>query len=337
MILTGTRTDTNYVANDCNEGGSNWESANIGIGAHLHETGHLLGCPHQESGVMLRDYVRLNRTFICREPYSTRTKQQGLRLCEPKDECAWHRLDTLRFRFHPCFQLPTDQAMNPDPSVQMWSVDNGQVLATAATGIAWIELFPEGDDVCHHWIEYIDQNSSPAGSPRQITLTDQSIRDKLPEGKRKKKLKLKIFSCGGGEHEIEDFSKLTSKEGKVKLPDGRPGYKSSKLGFSQMEGSQPQEAILGWCHKPGKILLNIRVYHGQSLDGIEFFYDDRESVLFGKKGGSPGGSDFPLDHRRGEMILGFYLRAGFWIDGVQILTTHGRRSAVFGNATGGSG
>jgi hypothetical protein len=38
-----TPTDTNYVANDCNESGSNWEAANIGIGAHMHETGHMLG------------------------------------------------------------------------------------------------------------------------------------------------------------------------------------------------------------------------------------------------------------------------------------------------------
>ena len=38
-----TPTDTNYVANDCNESGSNWEAANIGIGAHMHETGHLFG------------------------------------------------------------------------------------------------------------------------------------------------------------------------------------------------------------------------------------------------------------------------------------------------------
>lgn len=38
-----TPTDTNHVANDCNESGSSWEAANIGIGAHLHETGHLFG------------------------------------------------------------------------------------------------------------------------------------------------------------------------------------------------------------------------------------------------------------------------------------------------------
>jgi len=27
-------------------------------------------------------------------------------------ECAWHRLDLLRFRAHPCFALPTDSTVN---------------------------------------------------------------------------------------------------------------------------------------------------------------------------------------------------------------------------------
>ena len=43
------------------------------------------------------------------------------------------------------------------------------------------------------------------------------------------------------------------------------------------------------------------------------------------------------DTRRGETILGFYLRAGMWIDGIQILTSLGRRSEIFGNSLGGSG
>ncbi|KXL42945.1 hypothetical protein M433DRAFT_59013 [Acidomyces richmondensis BFW] len=331
------RTDTNYVANDCNEAGSTWEAANIGIGAHLHETGHLLGCPHQESGIMLRDYVRFNRTFICRESFSTRTKQQGLRLCMPKDECTWHRLDTLRFRYHPCFQLPTDQAMNSDSSVQVWGVDNSTVLVTAVTGVAWLEIFPEGDDVCHHWIEFIDQSGSPSAAPKQVSLTEPILREQLPEEKRKRKLRLKIFSCGGGEHEVPDFSKLAGKDVKLKLPDGRAGFRSSKLGFSQMDGSHAEEVILGTCQKPARLLRNVRVYHGANLDGLEFFYEDGMSELFGKRGGKPGGSDFPLDTRKGEVLLGFYLRAGFWIDGIQILTNTGRKSEVFGNANGGSG
>lgn len=337
-----TRTDTNYVANDCNESGSNWEAANIGIGAHMHETGHMLGCPHQESGVMLRDYTTLNRTFLCREPYSTRTKQQGQRLCLPKDECDWHRLDTLRFRFHPAFQLPSDQVMNVDKSVQIWTVDNNNVLVTAATGVAWIEIRNEGEEVCHAWIEYVDPTSGPGGAPRTVTLTEDIINEKLSKDQRKRKINLKLFSCGGEEREVKDFAQLCSKDAKVKLPDGRPGFKSSKLGFSQMDGSQPQQLILGNFHKQGKfdqkkLLMTIRVYHGDMVDGLEFFYEDGVSELFGKRGGRPGGSDFSLNFQRGELLLGFYLRAGFWIDGIQILTTTGRRSEIYGKATGGSG
>jgi hypothetical protein len=330
-----TRTDTDFVANDCNESGSNWESANIGIGAHLHETGHLLGCPHQESGVMLRDYVTLNRTFTTREPYSTRTKQAGMRLALPKDECAWHRLDALRFRYHTCFRLPGDVVSpHSDPSIQVWTVDNGTVLATAATGVAWIEIFPEGDDVCHTWIEYADRDGN---GPRQITLTEQAVRERLPEDKKKRKLKIDLFSCSGSKHTINDFSQLGSKESKVKLPDGRPGFKSGKLGFSQMQDSKPQESIFAIAWKNKEQMLKVKIYHGASLDGIEFCYEDGRSELFGKRGGQTGGSVFALDTRMGETILGFYLRAGAWIDGIQILTSAGRKSEIYGNANGGSG
>lgn len=333
-----TRTDTAYVANDCNESGSNWEAANIGIGAHLHETGHLFGCPHQEFGVMLRDYVRLNRTFTCREPYSTRTKSPGQRLCLQKDECTWHRLDCLRFRFHPCFRLPTDQPLNADGSVQVWTVDNGGVLVTAATGVAFIELYAEGDDVCHSHIEYLDPNNGSNGSPRQISLVESELRDRLPQDKRSKQLKLEIYSVGQGKHVVENFSQLAStKNSRVRLPDGRWGFRGSKLGFSQMEGSEAQELIIDSCYIQTKLLTAIRVYHGFAVDGVEFIYEDTTTQLFGKRSGKEGGTEFALDTRRGETLMGFYLRAGLWIDGLQILTSLGRRSEIFGNPIGGSG
>lgn len=44
-----------------------------------------------------------------------------------------------------------------------------------------------------------------------------------------------------------------------------------------------------------------------------------------------------VDTRRGEILLGFYVRAGLWIDGIEILTSLGRKSGVYGNANGGSG
>lgn len=328
-----TRTDTNHVANDLNESGSNWEAANIGIGAHMHETGHLLGSPHQESGVMLRDYVRLNRTFTCREPYSTRTKSQGQRLCLPTDECSWHRLDCLRYRFHPCFRLPGDIPNGSNESVQVWAVDNGSALITAPAGVAWIEIFAEGDDVCRSWIEYVDTPNPP----RQVTLSEPDLRSRLPSDKQKKKIKIEIFAAGEGKHTVDDFAQLVSKDAKLKLGNGQIGFRGGKLGFSQMQGSQPQEVLLSNITDSKRMLLYVRVYHGFALDGIEFFYEDNTSQLFGKRGGKPGGTDFPLDIRRGESILGFNVRAGLWIDGLQIITINGRKSEWYGSPTGGSG
>ncbi|KAF2751810.1 zinc metallo protein-like proteinase [Sporormia fimetaria CBS 119925] len=329
-----TRTDTAFVANDCNESGSNWEAANIGIGAHLHETGHLFGCPHQESGVMLRDYVTLNRTFTCREPYSTRTKSPGKRLVQQDEECQWHRLDALRFRFHACFETPVDPVRG-DSSVQVWTVDpsQGGVIATSKSGLAWLELYPEGDDVCHDWIEWPE---SEGQYPRQVSLSESELRGRLPKAKRDKNLKIEIFSAGGEKHVVEDFSALADqKKSRVKLGDGCWGYRGSKLGYSSMQGSQPTEVIL---HDPvlkNKLLLCIRVWSGFALDGIEFIYQDAPCQLFGKRGGHA--SDFPLDTRKGELLIGFGLRAGLWIDGLQLLTNLGRKSEWYGNAKGGSG
>jgi hypothetical protein len=66
-------------------------------------------------------------------------------------------------------------------------------------------------------------------------------------------------------------------------------------------------------------------------------YEDGENQLFGKKGGKEGGDEFSLNARFGETLLGFNLRAGLWIDGIQILTSGGRRSEWYGNKDGGSG
>ncbi|KAI4187566.1 MAG: hypothetical protein L6R41_002711 [Letrouitia leprolyta] len=285
-----TRTDTNFIANDCNESGSNWESANIGIGAHLHENGHMLGCPHQESGIMLRDYVRFNH-------------------------------------------IPA----NGDESLRVWPVDGGKVIVTAPTGIAFVEVFTDNDNTCHAWIEYGNGDSLSSGPPRQIILTESDIKARLADDKKIKRLKLSIHSVGQGNHNVEDFAHLTSKASVVKLPNGQIGFKGSQLGTSQQAGSQPEQVILESAINQKKLLTSIKVYHGFAVDGIEFLYEDLTSQLFGKRGGQTGGSEFLLDTRRGEVIMGFNLRSGLWVDGIEILTSLGRRSGMYGNPTGGSG
>lgn len=286
-----TPTDTNHVANDCNESGSSWEAANIGIGAHMHEVGHGFGCPHQENGVMLRDYVTLNRTFTTREPYSTRTKSKG-GLVLPKDECSWHRLDCLRFRAHPSFALPNDPPRHSDDSIQVWPVENGNAVVTAVSGIAFVEIFTDGEDLCHVWQEFGDGNGA-GPIQKQILITEQELRSRLPDNKKKSKLKLSFKSWAGGSHDVADFALLTSKASRIKLPNGQPGFRSSKLGNSQMQDSRPEEVVLASATHT-KLLTHVRVYHGFALDGLEFFYEDGSTQLFGKRGGQQGGSEFHL-------------------------------------------
>ena len=357
-----TPTDTNHVANDCNQAGSSWEAANIGIGAHLHEVGHLFGCPHQESGVMLRDYVTLNRSFVAREAYCTRTRSRGGPVAV-EDECKWHRLDCLRFRSHPCFRLPNDPVLHPDSSVQTYPVDNNSVAIMATTGISFLEVFTDGDDVCRTWIEYPVENGIPQ---RQIVLSEQDLRARVPEGKRVAKLKVCAKSYGGGSVDIPDFKALCSKESAVKLGStGRLGFRGQKVGLSRLKGSVPQEVVFMPRESKGqsRVVSKIVVFHGKAVDGLEFIFDDGSVEMFGKKGGKPGGDIFEFgkllapreifwcsppgmwftkqncwltDIRRGEYLTGFHVRSGAWLDGIQILTSVGRKSPIFGNSQGGS-
>lgn len=285
-----TPTDTNIVANDSNDAGSSWEAANIGIGAHLHEVGHLFGCPHQEGGIMLRDYVVLNRSFVIREAYSTRTKSKG-GMALQGDECCWHRLDCLRFRAHTSFRLPNDPPLHPDDSVQAFAIEGGNVLVMAATGVSFVEIFGEGDDVCHSWIEYATE-ASPV--QRQITLAEQDLRARLPEAKKKGCIRISIKSHGGGSLDIEDFQTFTSKESSIKLTNGRMAFRSRLLGQSKMEESAPQDLVFTSVLNQGRILSRVLVYHGSAIDGLEFVYDDNSTQLFGKRGGKNGGDGFDL-------------------------------------------
>ncbi|KAL2128643.1 hypothetical protein VTI74DRAFT_8903 [Chaetomium olivicolor] len=333
-----TPTDINHVANDCNDAGSSWEAANIGIGAHLHETGHLFGLPHQESGIMARDYVTLNRSFLTREAYSTRTKSKGGPIHQ-EDECTWHRLDCLRFRSHPCFRLPNDPVLNPDDSVHGWPMESGTLTVTAATGIAYTELYAEGDDLCRAWIEYPPENG--AGVHRMVTLSEQELRSRLPETKRRGNLRIVVKSFGGGSLEVEDFGRLCSpKQSCLKIPSAVPGlpksaFRGKRLGLSKTEGSEAHEFVFTSALRQDRVLSKVVVYHGYAVDGLEFVYDDDSSQLFGKRGGKEGGDSFEMDIRRGEYITGFFVRSGFWIDAIQVLTSLGRRSPLFGNPHGG--
>jgi hypothetical protein len=326
-----TPADSRFVSNE-DDAGSSWEAANIGIGAHLHEIGRLLGCPAQDSGVMLKDYVVFNRTFVVREAYSTRTKSKG-GLALQGDECGWHRLDCLRFRGHPTFRLPGDSPLNPDHSVQVFVVDGGNVTAVAATGISFVEIYTEDDDVCHAWIEYATDNSPVQ---RQVTISEQDLRNRLPEAKRKSRVKVTIFSLADGSVTIDDFKKFTSKQLTVKIGNGKAAFRSNILANPMFDPSRAQDLVLTSAVKQNRVLSRLLIYHGSVIDGFEFVYDDDSTQLFGVKGDRESMDVFEFDRRRGEYISGFIVRADTAIDSLQVLTSLGRRSPAYGNPYGGS-
>src|SRR5699024_11124551 len=180
-------------------------------------------------------------------------------------------------------------------SVQVWPVESGKILFTATSGVAFIELYAEGNDVCHSFIEYVNTESSSNGLPKQVTVTENELRQRLAgsdKDKKKKKLRLHVVSGALGTYTVDDIGSLSSKLSLVKLPKSQSGYKSGKLGFSQMEGSQPEQLLLDCAFVSTKLLTSVKVYHGLALDGLEFFYEDATSQLFGKRGGKSGGDEF---------------------------------------------
>ncbi len=174
--------------------------------------------------------------------------------------------------------------------------------------------------MCHNWIEYPPENGSVQ---RQLSLNEQDLRSRLPEDKRKGILKVSAKSIGGGTLDIDDFHKLNSKDSSLKLPGsmkipqggpmvpGVPGmakmaYRGKKVGFSQMEGSEPQEVVFNGALKQDRVLSRVICYHGVAVDGLEFVYDDDSRQLFGKSGDKEEGDSFDMGRFTRTEPLGFY-------------------------------
>lgn len=328
-----TRTDTNVVVNDCNEAGTAWEALSLSLGAFLHEIGHALGCPHQPSGVMLRDYLWLNRTFMTREFPCSRTRKNGYAPVMPADECGWHRLDMVRFLYHPAFRLPLDYE---DPSIDLNAWDNDdepQVLSLAdkvlyissATGIYLVELYV--DNFPRAQLEFLLKSCGGPGPQQSLSLSYAHCQLLLPPQYRNKQLDLKILLQGLKESEIKDFLS-TCQSIKSDFGSGHgiiEGFPTKYYGDTK--GEEGPVVAFGF-----QDILYVRVFSGYALDGVEFHFHHGRSVLVGARGGH--GTD--LRFERDEYIVAFNIRCGAWMDAIQVITNK-RVFPMVGNAEGGHG
>lgn len=255
---------------------------NIFDPSFMHETGHMLGCPHQTSGVMLRDYVRLHKSFVATDNDS--------------DECAWHRLDVLRFVGHRSFREPWDSPRGSEPGpILVTSFGEGFQINTPNSAVLAVEFRQPGKETAEDFMDLARQ-------PQQLVQVPRS---------RLNCERVSVLTTDGGKlDELRVADMLNNQSGNtVKTPS-----------FGRAEGRQTAIAV-----PPN--LQSIRVYAGAALDGVEVFPG---GALFGQRGGAR--HDFQLNP--GERVIGIKLRHGAWIDGIQFITTQ-RVSQWFGRGDGG--
>lgn len=301
-FLDETRLSTKEVANDANECGTSWECTNVTMGAFMHEIGHLLGSPHQVDGVMLRDYVWFNRTFMTREGLCLRTNSKGAVVDGngnwPK-VCHWNRLDLMRYLFHGSFAVPTDErdlsfGKVYDTLLSNKTVDDeskqapslyvtplGAALVKSYSGIFLVEFVV--NDLARHAIFFYPKTYGGPGRQFELTLDYKTCLSELKKHSNEvsDNFAVRVLSLAGDLY-ISDFKShcSTHPENIMKSDFGLNrgtliGYRSSILGKKT-----DNETIATFDLSN---VYQVRVYHGLALDGIEFFYHKNEATSSGNE------------------------------------------------------
>lgn len=296
-LMDSTRTDTNEVANDASESGTSLENLCVSQGAFMHEVGHLLGCPHEPDGIMLRGYLHWNRSFIVCEPGSTRC-------IGPRDEDYWNRLDIMRFRFHPSFRLPGEPRFTSTCKPVCFPLRNG-LSFHCPNGIFMVDIQSDGSK--GHF-EYLDL-------PQEVTLTFDQIKQALKPEDRDKKLDLQVHAPGPEDCWISDIKEFVKRNA------------SDSVVHSSTVGREDGDCRT--TELPKDHIRLVRVWAGDALDGYEFIDTKGRSTFFGNQGGKP--HDIPIAD--GDELVGIAVRGGYWIDAGGIITRNGR-SPLFGGPGG---
>ncbi|KAJ1962569.1 hypothetical protein GGI12_002572 [Dipsacomyces acuminosporus] len=341
-FLDTTKTDTRYLADDNGECGEYWRAANIGMGAFLHECGHLLTLAHTPSGIMSRGFNDYNRTFMAKSPDWDGAVRQ-------RDEAGshWHRTDIIRLRHHPCLRLPSDPPLKEnereDSGFDVLPVEEG-LLVMSENGITMIEVWVNDEYRNHR--EYTAENlerrrngSLPAGRdematefPRQILVDVQKWKGWAGGWNDCDRVQLVLTSRGTSTDTFEDIGELIN--GKSHRDrDGNLVFSSSKLGKGEMDGSQRFDAFFSGknIRSSRPKLRKIEFRSGNFVDGIIFHMDDGSRKQIGKCEGG-GRSELHIDPD--DDLDHVVVNSGWWVDGLEFVTRKGRRSGWKGGSGG---
>ncbi|CAH6723262.1 putative zinc metalloproteinase [[Candida] jaroonii] len=358
-FLDATHLSKREVANDANQCGTSWECLNITMGAFMHEIGHSLGSPHQVNGVMLRDYIWWNRSFMTRESECLRTSSRG-GIIGPNgwpgnQVCHWNILDKFRYLHHGSFAIPTDNdtshvysttfkrdnsyhGQNPASYV----INDGSCVIKSGPGIFLIEVVTK--DLTRYHIPYLPQNYGGPGLQHEVVLDYHHLYQCLGKDKDEN-YAVRVLSLAGDLY-ISNFKKHVTRD-IIRSDFGLglgdiDGYKSEILGRDNGD-----EKMIGFdLSKVSKV----RVYHGGALDGVRFYSSappvparnymnklvskiSSSDKMVGLGNEKPHYTDIDVD--ASNPIVKFHFRNGAWIDAIQVEFADGSKSAMLGNSSGG--
>lgn len=286
-----THLSINEVANDCNQCGTSWECLNICMGAFMHEIGHSFGSPHQVDGVMLRDYIWWNRSFMTRETECIRDKLSGRVISNdgtwPK-ECHWNVMDLNRYLYHDSFSIPVDKndptfaktfvtTMRPNNLYKnrdvplMYVSGPDEVVIKSNSGIFMVEVV--GQDLARYHVDFYPTPYGGPGLQHELTL---NYRDLLANFKKswngaQDNFDLRVLSVAGDLWRPNFKSVFDTKDKIIRSDFGLgigeiDGYKSDLLGAAKGD-----MRFIGFdinrVHK-------VRIYHGHALDGATFYISE---------------------------------------------------------------
>lgn len=292
--LDETLTDKRYVGNDTGDIGTAWEAMCISMGAFQHEVGHLLGCPHEPEGIMLRGYIFWERAFTAIEGYSNCNKKVVCRYPKKEDEAIWYRADIIRFLNHPSFSLPGDKnrfVVNPSRPL-VFPVENG-FDAQCPQGIYMIDL--QVGEFSRRVLEY-DQ------LPTEVQLSKKDIQDALPQEWRNQPVHVHVHGKPLEQADIENLDEFVKNA-------------STGLMYSLTLGNEGGRPIHIEVPHDRRVTM-VRIHAGCGLDGVELFFDDGSSALLGKAAGEP--HDVKIEGS--NEFLGISIRSGAWVDAGGVIT-----------------
>ncbi|KAJ2750174.1 hypothetical protein H4S06_004439, partial [Coemansia sp. BCRC 34490] len=342
-LLDTTKTDTRYLVNDCNECGEYWRAANIGMGAFLHECGHMFTLAHTPTGIMLRGFNDYNRTFMARAPNWKGPVRQ-------RDEAGshWHRTDIIRLRHHPCMRLPSDPPLHPNEldegGFDILPLDGGLQIQSE-NGITMIEVWVNGKYRIHR--EYTTENleqrrngSLPADQSEKVTDFPPRIVIEMEKWRHwaggwedSDNIELVLTSRANSTFNFNDAYALI-RQSHERDNSGNVVIKANQLGQGAMKDSKKfsarfsSKAIRSSYPK----LRAIEIHSGNFIDGVKFVMEDGTKQQVGKcLGGNLDVMHIEPDDDLDHIIV----RSGWWIDGLEFVTTKRRSSGWKGGNGGG--